>query len=165
MPGAGLLSVGCGCLIGCLNGWLVAGLLVLLAFPYLLAVIYRFVDPVSTLMIWRSVKGAPVVRTWVPMDQIAPVLPLTVIGSEDKLDVDHFHVNYWMRRALGRDADHEQREHPRLQPSRGPQHGHHLAHDEKNHPPLANVLLTVIQKMGVATGKFQDAKGTLTGLV
>ena len=37
--------------------------------------------------------------------------------------------------------------------------------EEQNHPPLANVLLTLVQKMGVETGKFQDATGTLTGLV
>jgi hypothetical protein len=47
----------------------------------------------------------------------------------------------------------------------GLKHGQHLAHDEKAHPPLANVLLTIIQKMGVETAKFQDSKGTLTGLV
>ena len=74
--------------------WLIAGLLVLLLLPYLLAVIYRFVDPVSTLMIWRSVKGAPVVRTWVPMDQIAPVLPLTVIGSEDARFCSHSGIDW-----------------------------------------------------------------------
>ena len=47
----------------------------------------------------------------------------------------------------------------------GLKHGQHLAHDADKHPPLANVLLTVVQKMGVETNKFQDASGTLTGLV
>lgn len=47
----------------------------------------------------------------------------------------------------------------------GLKHGQHLAFDPDNHPPLANVLLALIQKMGVETGKFADAKGTLTGLV
>ncbi len=47
----------------------------------------------------------------------------------------------------------------------GLNHGQHLAHDVDKHPPLANVLLTVVQKMGVETDKFQDASGTLTGLV
>ncbi|CAN5398321.1 DUF1552 domain-containing protein [soil metagenome] len=46
----------------------------------------------------------------------------------------------------------------------GLRHGHHLAHDPDDHPPLANALLTMIQKMGVETGDFQDAKGTLDGL-
>lgn len=47
----------------------------------------------------------------------------------------------------------------------GLKHGQHLAHNPDKHPPLSNVLLTVIQKMGVETSRFQDATGTLTGLV
>ncbi len=46
----------------------------------------------------------------------------------------------------------------------GLKHGQHLAHDENDHPPLSNVLLTVMQKMGVESDGFQDATGTLTGL-
>ncbi len=46
----------------------------------------------------------------------------------------------------------------------GLKHGQHLAHDPDNHPPLANVLLTLAQSMGVETDKFSDATGTLTGL-
>jgi hypothetical protein len=47
----------------------------------------------------------------------------------------------------------------------GFKHGQHLAHDPEKHPPLSNVLLTAIQKMGIETDRFQDATGTLTGLV
>jgi hypothetical protein len=47
----------------------------------------------------------------------------------------------------------------------GLKHGQHLAHDQDKHPPLSNVLLTLIQKMGVETDRFQDATGTMTGLV
>lgn len=43
--------------------------------------------------------------------------------------------------------------------------GQHIKHDPAKHPPLANVLLSVVQKMGVETAKFADATGTLTGLV
>lgn len=43
--------------------------------------------------------------------------------------------------------------------------GRHLKHDPDKHPPMSNVLLAVAQKMGVQTGKFADATGTLTGLV
>lgn len=42
--------------------------------------------------------------------------------------------------------------------------GQHLAFPQDRHPPLANVLLTLIQKMGVETARFSDATGTLTGL-
>jgi monofunctional biosynthetic peptidoglycan transglycosylase len=54
-----------------------------LLLPYLLVPLYRFVDPVSTLMVARWVTGARVERTFVPLDRIAPVLPVTVIASED----------------------------------------------------------------------------------
>jgi hypothetical protein len=47
----------------------------------------------------------------------------------------------------------------------GLKHGQHLAHNPDKHPPLSNVLLTMIQKMGVEEAKFSDATGTLTGLV
>jgi len=47
----------------------------------------------------------------------------------------------------------------------GFKHGRHLAFDADKHPPLSNVLLTMLQKMGVETSKFADATGTLTGLV
>ena len=47
----------------------------------------------------------------------------------------------------------------------GLKHGHHLAHDKEKHPPLSNVLLTMMQKMEVPSDKFQDSTGTLNGLV
>jgi len=47
----------------------------------------------------------------------------------------------------------------------GLKHGHHLAHDQDDHPPLSNVLLSMIQKMDVETASFQDSTGTLNGLV
>lgn len=43
----------------------------------------------------------------------------------------------------------------------GLRHGRHLAFDPKNHPPLANVLLTLAQKMGVQIDRFRDSTGTL----
>src|SRR5262245_45831594 len=57
--------------------------LVLLLAPYLLALVYLVAPPVSTLMVWRWVTGARVERAWVPITEIAPVLPLTVIAAED----------------------------------------------------------------------------------
>ena len=43
--------------------------------------------------------------------------------------------------------------------------GRHIKHDPDKHPPLANLLLSVVQKVGVESAKFADATGTLTGLV
>ena len=57
--------------------------IVLLALPYLIAPLYRFVNPVSTLMLWRWATGQRVEHVWTPLDRIAPSLPLAVIGAED----------------------------------------------------------------------------------
>jgi monofunctional glycosyltransferase len=58
-------------------------LVVLLLIPYAVAPCYRVIDPVSTPMLWRWATGARVERIVVPLDHIAPVLPLTVILAED----------------------------------------------------------------------------------
>jgi monofunctional glycosyltransferase len=58
-------------------------IVVLLALPYLIAPLYRFANPVSTLMLWRWMTGQRVERAWVPIENIAPALPLAVIGAED----------------------------------------------------------------------------------
>ena len=55
----------------------------LVLLPYVIAPFYRVIDPVSTLMLWRWATGQRVERTFVPMDRIAPILPLTVILAED----------------------------------------------------------------------------------
>jgi monofunctional biosynthetic peptidoglycan transglycosylase len=61
-----------------------AGLIVgLIALPYFIAPLYRFVQPVSTLMLWRWATGARVERIVVPLSRIAPSLALAVIVAED----------------------------------------------------------------------------------
>jgi monofunctional biosynthetic peptidoglycan transglycosylase len=57
--------------------------IVLVAVPYIIAPFYRFVDPVSTPMLWRWAIGARVERVWLPLDRISSALPLAVIGAED----------------------------------------------------------------------------------
>lgn len=47
----------------------------------------------------------------------------------------------------------------------GLKHGQHLAFNPDQHPPLANVLLTLVQAMGVEADAFRDSTGTVTGLV
>jgi monofunctional biosynthetic peptidoglycan transglycosylase len=61
----------------------VLAVLALLILPYLLVPVYRFVDPPSTLMLWRYLTGAPVEQAVVPLDRVGKVLPLTVIVAED----------------------------------------------------------------------------------
>lgn len=46
----------------------------------------------------------------------------------------------------------------------GMKHGQHLAFETSNHPPMSNLLLSLIQTMGVETESFRDSKGTLNGL-
>jgi monofunctional glycosyltransferase len=57
--------------------------IVLVAVPYIIAPLYRVVDPVSMPMLWRWAIGARVERVWLPLDRISPSLPLAVIGAED----------------------------------------------------------------------------------
>ena len=57
--------------------------LVLFIAPYLIAPFYRFLNPVSTPMLWRWATGGRVDRTFVPLADIAPSLPLSVIVAED----------------------------------------------------------------------------------
>jgi monofunctional biosynthetic peptidoglycan transglycosylase len=58
-------------------------ILVLLALPYLIAPVYRVVDPVSTVMLWRWLTGQRVERTVVPIGRMAASLPRAVIAAED----------------------------------------------------------------------------------
>jgi monofunctional glycosyltransferase len=64
---------------------LVLAVIVLVVFllPYLIAPLYRFVQPVSTPMLWRWATGRRVERIVVPLAHIAPTLPLAVIVAED----------------------------------------------------------------------------------
>jgi len=63
-----------------------AGAIIVLAFliaPYVIAPFYRVIDPISTPILWRWATGARVQHTFVPLNRIAPALPLTVIVAED----------------------------------------------------------------------------------
>ena len=57
--------------------------LAVLLVPYVIAPFYRFVDPISTPMLWRWVTGKRVVRIVVPLNRVAPALRLAVIVAED----------------------------------------------------------------------------------
>ena len=47
----------------------------------------------------------------------------------------------------------------------GLKHNRHLAFDPDKHPPLSNVLLTVLQQAGTKADQFADSTGFLKGLV
>jgi monofunctional biosynthetic peptidoglycan transglycosylase len=87
-----------------LRGIIVA-IVALLLLPYVIAPLYRVVDPVSTLMLWRRATGARVERTWMPLTAIAPALPRTVIASEDGRFCLHHGIDLGELRAAMEDAD------------------------------------------------------------
>jgi monofunctional glycosyltransferase len=67
---------------------------VVLLLPYLLVPLYRVLNPVSTLMLWRWAKGGRVERSFVPIERMAPALPATVIASEDGRFCTHRGVDW-----------------------------------------------------------------------
>lgn len=85
--------------------WLVVALAILILLPYLIAPLYRVINPVSTLMVGRAILGKRVERTWVPLAQVAPVLPRTVIASEDARFCSHHGVDLVEMRAALEDAE------------------------------------------------------------
>lgn len=58
-------------------------LAVVIAVPLVLVPVYRFVPPVSTLMLFEWVTGGKVDRRWTPLDAVSPVLAASVIMAED----------------------------------------------------------------------------------
>jgi len=85
--------------------WAAIVLVVVLLLPYLLAPLYRFVDPVSTLMLWRRMTLARVERTWTPLDTISPALPRAVMVAEDARFCTHRGVDFSELRNAIEDAD------------------------------------------------------------
>jgi len=80
-------------------------LLAVLLLPYLIVPLYRFVNPISTLMVWRWATGARVVRVTVPLERIAPLLPATVVASEDARFCTHGGVDWGEIRDAIEEAD------------------------------------------------------------
>ncbi len=68
--------------------------LVALLLPYLLAPFYRAGHPVSALMAWRRLTGAPVSRQWIDFAAISPALPRSVVGSEDSRFCSHHGIDW-----------------------------------------------------------------------
>jgi monofunctional biosynthetic peptidoglycan transglycosylase len=72
----------------------VIAILVVLLLPYLLVPLYRVVNPVSTPMLWRWATGARVEHSFVPLERMAPALPMTVIASEDGRFCSHRGIDW-----------------------------------------------------------------------
>jgi len=65
---------------------------------------------------------------------------------------------------LGDGSSHSVRNLPVLLAGGGFRHGKHLAFDPQNPPPLCNVFVSMLQRLGIEADKFSTGKRTLTGL-
>ncbi|HXX93408.1 MAG TPA: DUF1552 domain-containing protein [Planctomycetota bacterium] len=65
---------------------------------------------------------------------------------------------------LGDGSSHSVKNLPVLVAGGGFKHGQHLAFDAQNPPPLCNVFVSMLQKLGLPVDKFSTSTGTLTGL-
>jgi monofunctional biosynthetic peptidoglycan transglycosylase len=81
------------------------GLAGLILLPYVLTPLYAFMEPASTVMIWRRIVGEPVVRTYVPLSRISPNLQLAVIIAEDGRFCDHHGIDFEGLRSVIDSAD------------------------------------------------------------
>ncbi|AUC93653.1 MULTISPECIES: monofunctional biosynthetic peptidoglycan transglycosylase [Bradyrhizobium] len=79
-------------------------LLALLLLPYLVTPFYRSGQPVSALMAWRTLTGAPVTRHWLDFGAMSPYLPRSVVGSEDAHFCKHHGVDWGALREVIDDA-------------------------------------------------------------
>ena len=78
--------------------------LVALAVPYILAPLYRAGHPVSALMAWHSLHGAPVTRHWVDLAAMSPSLPASVVAAEDAHFCKHHGIDWGALREVIDDA-------------------------------------------------------------
>ena len=83
---------------------LVVAILIVVLLPYVLAPLYRLVDPVSALMLWRRATGHRVERVWVPLGAISPALPRAVMAAEDARFCVHHGIDFAELRAAFADA-------------------------------------------------------------
>src|SRR5471032_198661 len=79
--------------------------LIVLALPYALTLLYAAVDPISTVMLWRHINGERVERQYVPLARISPALTLAVIIAEDGRFCSHHGVDFQEIRGAIADAD------------------------------------------------------------
>jgi hypothetical protein len=81
-------------------------------------------------------------------------------GSSSLLD----QTTVFMGSNLGDGSSHSTQNLPVLLAGGGFQHGQHLPFDPKNPPPLCNLYVSMLQRLGIEADKFGSSTGTLTGL-
>lgn len=65
---------------------------------------------------------------------------------------------------LGNASSHDNKNMPLLLAGGGFRHGQHLAFDPKKNPPLCNVFVQMLQRLGAEVDEFGSSTGTLPGL-
>ncbi|MCI0681072.1 MAG: DUF1552 domain-containing protein [Gemmataceae bacterium] len=65
---------------------------------------------------------------------------------------------------LGNASSHSARNLPVILAGGGFRHGEHLAFDPVNPPPLSNLYVTMLQRLGINADRFGSSTGTLRGL-
>jgi hypothetical protein len=65
---------------------------------------------------------------------------------------------------LGNASSHSTRNLPVLLAGGGFRHGQHLAFDPNNPPPLSNLYVSMLQRLGIEADRFGSSTGTLRGL-
>jgi hypothetical protein len=65
---------------------------------------------------------------------------------------------------LGNASNHSTKNLPVVLAGGGFKHGQHLAVDAKTPPPMCNLFVSMLQRLGIETDRFGSATGTLTGL-
>jgi hypothetical protein len=65
---------------------------------------------------------------------------------------------------LGNGSSHSCKNLPIVLAGGGFRHGQYLAFDANNPPPLSNLYVSMLQRLGVEVDRFGSNMGTLTGL-
>ena len=65
---------------------------------------------------------------------------------------------------LGNGSSHDNHNLPIILAGGGFRHGQHLAFDKTNNYPLPNLFVTMLQRLGIESGRFASSSGTMTGL-
>ena len=100
------------------------------------------------------------------LERLLQFLKSTTDGEGTMLD--HTLVLFGSGMNSGKGGEHSPKNLPTLVAGGhrlGLKHGQHLAHDPDHNPPFANLLLALIQRMGVEVSAFRDSTKPLEGIV
>ena len=74
------------------------------------------------------------------------------------------HTVVFLGSNLGNASSHSVKNLPVLLAGGGFRHGKHLPFDPQNPPPLCNLYVSILRRLGIEADTFGSSTGTLTGL-